>query len=263
MNKEDLYHKIESYLLDNMSDEESRNFERELENNSSLKDEFELHKQLHSHYNQENIDNEIPDNKYTQELKVFIDSEEAKQIKEKLKIAKQKYASTQKTSKPKPYLKLVAAAIILTMISRVGYEFLKKPNLYNDYYSQNDLPSLVKRDNSQNELYKGLEFFNTSEFDAAIQSFEKYKTSETQIDSLMFLYLGTSYLQLDQYNNAIKNFDIISNSQLLDKSRGLWFKALTYLKVDDKENARIVLEMIIKKPSNFKYNEAIDLLNEL
>lgn len=263
MSEEELYHKIDFYLSGNMSDRESKNFEKEIENDSSLKKEFELHKQLYSHFKEEYISSEIPNNEYIQELNRFIDSDEAKEIREKLQVAKYNHKEQSKKLKPKIYIRLLAATILLIVISRVGYEFIKTPNLYDDYYDLNDLPSLVKRNDSKSQLYNGLEFFNESDYNAAIKSFEAYKTSEIQIDSLMFLYLGASYLQLDQYSLAIENFNVVSNSQLLDKSKGLWFKALTHLKANDIDNAISILEEIVQNPTNFKYNQAQELLKEL
>jgi len=53
------------------------------------------------------------------------------------------------------------------------------------------------------------------------------------------------------------------NSRLLDRSKGLWFKALAYLKANDKEKAIETLELIIRRPENFRYQEAKELLKKL
>ena len=64
-------------------------------------------------------------------------------------------------------------------------------------------------------------------------------------------------------DNAISDFDKMTNSNHIDHSRGRWFKVLTFLKMNDTTRARISLEKITESSSNFKYDEALELLKKL
>lgn len=262
--KEEIYKRIEAYLGGDMPPEEIVLFEKELEENDALKKELDLYNKLNYHLGNKIIDDKLPDNLYTKELNEFLVSEEANQIKKNLEDAKNKYLVKKPSSKSKIYVRLAAAVILLLIISRIGFQLINTPaSLFNDYYNPNDLPSLVKRNDSQSNLYEGIIAFNNKKYDEAITDFEAYKRSEKEINTLMFLYQGMSYLELDENDKAIEAFKIVSTSNILDSSRGLWFEALVYLKAKDDLNAKKILEKIRSNSSNFKFKEAKELLDKL
>ena len=119
-------------------------------------------------------------------------------------------------------------------------------DLYFDYYDNKDLPSFVKRDNSQNQLRAIIETFKNENYRKTINAIDNYKESTSNFNTLIYLYKGMAHLKLDENKEALKAFREVSKSGLLDKSKGLWFEALTFLKLKENDNAILFLRRLQK-----------------
>jgi tetratricopeptide (TPR) repeat protein len=265
MINDELNLKIEAYLGDNMSPEEVSVFKKQMENDPSLKNEVKLAKQVNHHLRDDSNSDPVSENEYTREIRSFLQSDEAKTYKKTLLEVKEEYkANAVKTGKRNYFL--VAAAVAALIITTAGIIFFNQNNtkdLYAEYYSNSDLPSLIKRSSSNDKLATGVITFKNLNFSEAILNFEAYKNSTTEINPAVYLYEGVSYFQLDKYDAALEEFNKMIASNSLDSSKGLWFKMLTYLKMGDKKMANVVLNEILKDPSNFNYSRALELKKEL
>ena len=257
--------KIESYISNSMSKEEITSFEKQLENDTTLKKEVELAKELNHFLKDDLIENTYSDAKLTKGINTFLESEEAKKIEKKLLKVKNEYKSAKSKEKKKNYL-LVAASIAFLVISSIGYLLVNQNNpekLFTQYYSVNDLPSVIKRGNQQNHLIQGVLKFKESKYEEAIEHFERYTSTTKNYNASVFIYNGIANMELNNYDKALLEFDKMITSNVIDKSKGLWFKALLYLKKQDKINAKITLEKIVENNTNFKFKEAGELLEKL
>lgn len=264
--EDQIYKKIEMYLGGDMLPEDVIIFEKEIEENSELKKEVTLYNQLNHHLGHKTLNEKTPDTNYTHTLKTFLGSEEATQIKNELEVAKQHYLKKASFFSRYKNRVLSSAAVILLLIAiRVVWwsPNLDVETLYSEYYSANDLPSLVQRSDSENTLYIGIEAFKNQDYKKALTIFENYETSETEVNYSLFLYKGITYSELNNLDAAIKAFDVVTHSKTLDNSKGLWFEALTYLKFKDEVNAKKTLETISLNASNFKFKDAQTLLKKL
>jgi len=263
---EDLQLKIESYLGGTMPQDEVLIFEQQIESDSQLKEEVLLFMQINLHLSENDIYLSIPQNKYTQDLKAYMASDEAKEIKNTLQIANQTYKEHKVNAKRKKYL-LVAATIALLIVSSIGLFFMNElkgfDKLYAQYYTSRDLPSIIKRGEQSSSLEKGVLAFKADSLSKAMEYFNSYKNTQPKEEVAVYLYTGATQLKLNNIQKAIEQFDIVINSNSLDASKGMWFKALTYLKAKDKTKAKAVLIEISKNPSYFNHNKAKEILDKL
>ncbi|NAS32232.1 hypothetical protein GTQ40_14700 [Flavobacteriaceae bacterium R38] len=260
MNQE-VYKKIEAYLGGSMSPEEIILFENELKENQSLREEVKLYGQLNRYLGDKGLESEVSNSRYVENIKQVLAHEETAQIKDKLKSIGDEYHQSKASVKRKKYLLIAAAAIILIAMS-IGVQFFSNnKTLYDEYYNANDLPSLVNRGNTQDLLIKGSNLFEEKKYREALDAFSSYQKNNNEINNQVTLYMGMLYLELNESDKALDMFDLVITSNKLNSSKGLWFKALTYLRIEDTRNAELILKEIVKKPSNFKFKEAKELLD--
>jgi tetratricopeptide (TPR) repeat protein len=256
--------KIESFISNSMSEEEMLLFEKQLENDAELKKEVELAKEMNLFLKGDLI-NKQSNPPLEKELYTFLKSDEATTLKNKLLNVKNDYKNNSLKPKKKNYF-LAAVSIAILVMGTLGYLLLNQHNpekLYQRYYSSNDLPSVIKRDNTQNELIQPHLQFKEEKYKTAITYFERYKVNTHKINEAVFIYEGVAHMKLNNYEKARLEFDNMIQSNSIDSSKGLWFKALLYLKKQDKTKAKIILEKIVADPENFKFKKAKKLLKDL
>jgi len=136
-------------------------------------------------------------------------------------------------------------------------------DLFLKHYNLNDLPSLAKRSDANNDLTKGMNAFKIKEYKKALYFFGKINEKYILKNPSLFLYVGVANLELNKNEKAINTFDKLINSNLLDASKGYWFKALVYLKSKNVVKAKETLLIIASNKSNYKYKEAKSILEKL
>ncbi len=256
--------KIEAYISNSMSKEEMYSFEKQLENDAELKKEVELAKEL-NHFLKGDVINKHSDTELSKKINTFLGSEEAGNLESKLLKVKNEYKSAQVKPKNKKYL-LAAATIAFLLISSVSYFFMNQnttEKLFAQYYSVNDLPSVIKRGNNQDQFTEGVLKFKTLDYKEALKLFDSYKNTDNDLNPSVYLYAGIANMELELYNKALLEFDKMVRSNSIDRSKGLWFKALLYLKKQDEVNAKITLGKIAENSKNFKFKETEEILKKL
>jgi len=261
---DELTNKIESYVLGVMPEEQRALFEAEILANPTLRKEVELVEQLNNHLMDDFHSGTVQESEYTGELRSFFNSNEAKEIKNKIRKVNDEYKLSSQPRKRKFFN--VAAVLVALLMGSFGYLFfapISGEKMFNSYYSESDLPSVVKRGGEGNPLVQGVISFKDQNYKEAIISFKLYKESSEDIDPTVYLYHGISFLETDEIQLALAEFNKMIASESLDRSKGLWFKALAYIKIEDKEAAKIVLNKIASNSSNFNYEEALELIEKL
>ena len=251
--------KIEAYISNTMSKEESLAFEKEMQNNTKLTKEVNLAKQLNHFLTDEYIPKSYNDNILKEKFKIYLESDEAIKTKNLLLEIKKEYSNK---SKKKNYY-LIAASITILVFSLIIFNLFKntKTNLYTQYFSVNDLPSVIKRNDTNNLFAKGVLAFKIKNYNDALAHFNAYK-KQKNIDNSVYLYTSIAYTSLNKYQKALTEIDKIIAKNTIDKPKGLWFKALIYLKMEDNIKAKKILQQLIKN-SNYKNLEAKKIVQEI
>lgn len=261
------YNKIKAYLDDEMTNKERVNFELEIDNNEDLKNTISVLKTMPSIYNEEDwalYDGDLNTLKETANL---FKGEDIEHFSKQVRTVESNY-NTKNTRKRRGFIKYISSIAAAALILFSGYYFLNDNtsnlDLYNDYYNLGDLPSFTTQSNTINILAEAENLFKTKQYAKAL---EQFKIAESALDSTLNpnleLYIALCYLKLEQYDLAHKRLDVLLKSNTLDAHKSYWFKALTYLKQDNKARAIETLKVLLKKKTNFNYNKAKALLNEL
>ncbi len=260
---DDQLKKIDQYLMKQMSSEELAIFEEQMSNDDLLRKEVELSKEMNHYLSDEEFSSTIPNNDFVNKTRAFIKSDEAKQFKAKiLEIENRK--TIPKLSKKNNFLIAASIAAFIALIS--SFFFFNESNsqqLYAEFYNQNDLPTFMKRDGVVSTLKDGEMAFLDKDYKKATQLFTTYIDETENPDPNVFIFRGASNMMTNHFDYAISDFDKMIISNHIDHSRGRWFKVLTFLKMNDRASAIISLKKITESNSNFRYNEALELLEKL
>ena len=258
--------KIESYLGGTMSSEEQSNFENMLETSSELKEELELYKEINFHLSEELWSDKVlksNDHQKT-ELKAYFRSEEGQQIANAIAEGAKVYKN-EKPPKSFPFLKFASIAVVLFIVGFFSYYLLHKDSyadLYMAYNDQTDLPSLVTR-GVTTEIQRGVIAYQNEDYSAALQKFSTYLSQNPNPNPAVYLYLSKTQLALGNSDNALESLETLAQSESLEKDKILWFKVLIYLKTENKELLKATLTEITSDASNYRYEEAKQLLKEV
>lgn len=255
-----------SYLENTLSETERRDFEIELTKNKTLQEYISINKEMEKQYS--DIHWQFLEDQNTKEIKElenYLKSDDAKEIKNTIEITNSNYnkkAKPVKTIKLKLYSFIVVAASIILLIG--FYISNGNQNLYNNYNSWEELPSLIERGATENNLLQNAEnTFIKQNYSEANQLYTKYLSQNETTNYNIYLYLGITELELNQDKKALSTFNKIIESNSLDASKGYWYKALVYLKTKDSINAIKQLEIIVNNSENFKFAEAKKILEAL
>lgn len=263
MLKDNDYRRIESYLGNSMDAMEIVAFEKELSKNELLKNELELFNTINHYLGDKVLPTNTIESKLNHRLYSFLDSEEAKQIRDKIRIAA-KYPNK------KTYSKIYRIAAILLLGLTIGSLFIwnfnstyNNQDIFLEYYRLDDIPSFVSRSNKNFYPQKISALFKQQKYKEAISLFETYKNGETEVDTSLYLVKGAAHLAIRQNEDAVESFKIVSDSQLLNSEKGLWFYAIALLKSNETEKCVEVLHKIASDQSHFKQKEAKEILKKL
>ncbi|MEW7288968.1 tetratricopeptide repeat protein [Aquimarina sp. 2304DJ70-9] len=263
---EKIYQKIEAYLGGDMTAEARNEFEGMMAKDEELQKAVKLSNEINHHLNEESwlVTNTIEKSKARQELEDYIKSDDAATLKEQIQQGGKRFKKKSNPVNIRYIIGSIAAVFVAgILLTNVFFNQKSSDDLYQLYYSANDLPSLVKRGADDDVLNTAIIEYKNKRFEKAITSFQEYQNKSVEDAPLLHAYVGFSYLELNKTNEALKSFDALVNSDSIDNSRGLWYKSLVYLKMGDTENVKKVLSEIIADPENFNYNKAILLLEEL
>ncbi|WP_299223162.1 hypothetical protein [uncultured Aquimarina sp.] len=258
---EDIYKKIEAYLGGDMTSEEQKQFDLMMSEDIELQKEVKLVNEINHHLNKESWLSlkETKNKQARNDIEDYIKSNEANEIKSSISAAGKRYKKSQYWSRRRSLIASIAGVFVIVLLSTVFFnQNSSTTKLYSKYYTENDLPSIVKR-GSQNEfLNNGITAFKAKRYEKAVTFFEDYLKENS--DPLIYSYIGISYLELDKTKEALSSFDKLLYSDSLDKSKALWYKSLIYLKMNDKIELKKTLSNIVSDSTNFNYNKAKELL---
>lgn len=162
--------------------------------------------------------------------------------------------------------KILSVAASITLLFSIFFFNNSKKNttkeLYNFYYSTEDIPSLVDRTSNTKIANAEISFLN-KDYKKASQIFnESLQSSDTQTHSSIYLYLSICQIKENLFDDAETTLNQLINSDLIDSEKGYWYKGMLYLKTNSIKKLKNVLKLIIAE-KHFNYKKAEELLNKL
>jgi len=261
----------ERYLEGNMTAEELKVYEKELENNQDLLDYIRLNKQMCLQYSEDDWDfaKNVKRNDKLDALENLFASEATEKTKRAINKASTSYFKENPNNKKKKnnyklYFTLTIAACITLLVGFFFKDNKQTNDIYLSYSSWEELPSLIERGDLHNTLiYDGEKAFQDKNYKVARDAFAKVLVESKVFDTNVLLYLGISQLELGEYETALSSFNKVIESNSLDRSKGYWYSGLLYLKRGDKAKAIKVFETISVNVAYYNNNKAKVILEQL
>lgn len=267
---EHTYEMIAAYLDQNLSDPDRLAFEERIQNDTDLAQEVAIHKEMYVQYGTD-VSNaqQLPiDSQELQALQNHLRSEEIQELSQKIKAGKKIY-DIENTPSKKPilrYLYYAAAAIALVfLVNRFFIDTeVSSKELYAEYNTWENLPSLTVRGDHEQDLAKGEALFIDKKYAEAIPLFSSYLTLHQEIiNPHVLTYLGIAYLESNNFDKALPIFDQLLKSNTIESDRAYWYIALTYLKQGNDKKAIANLKLLRNNPDNYYFKKANELLSQL
>ncbi len=240
MNLEERYDKIDRYLEGLMSEQESEQFEKELESNIELRKELSLHRGIRDAVLEEDI--------VDLETKIN-DVRSRSESKGKLRLNYKRI--------------IVPLSIAASFLLVIGFAFLlnQSPDynrIYDQYYEP--FPNLISmRGDSEETMEKVSELYSNKEYREAIPILMELANSGEERASF---YLAASYLELDQYEKAKDAFESHLEQYDYLNTQAKWYLALCYLRLDRIDESKEILNGIVDNNKEFA-DQGKELLNEI
>lgn len=258
---------IQNFLKNTLSEKEKAQILSKMKVDKSFREKVNFEKQLFLNLNDSewNTSNayELPEVKEYEEL---IKDDTTKKLKQTLAKVNIEYQDKQKKKTKFRWLYAVAAIITILIGTYMLsiYNTASHQELYANYVNISDLPSLVHRGkNNKESLIKAQQLFEDKKYDETLEILTEEINTVEENKATVYLYVGISQMELNQFDNAEKTFDRLINSKLLDSPKGTWYKALLFIKQNRKEKAKEILNDIVKSSTNYKSQEASQLLKKL
>lgn len=263
---------IDDYIKGTLSNSQRIAFEKQMEDNAALKDEVALQQELIALIGQEKWIH-FRNTKNNEELAAIVAQLRSEKFQNTSKRIRQigldnyKGKEIKKSRKKKKYAfyYISAAAMILLFL---GIFFMNRTSNLDSYYEDyadwnNELNSFVVKNNGTDYFSKGEIAFKKGEYKEALKQFNNI-TENDKLYPYSLMYRGAAYELTNRNDEAIATFSaLIAQTNFDEHAKGYWFKLLVYLKLEDKENVEMMLDIILKDKTNYKYNEALKLSEAL
>ncbi|MEO1258788.1 MAG: hypothetical protein AAFZ15_08315 [Bacteroidota bacterium] len=233
---------MDDYIMGQLTEKDSIDFENELQSNEQFAADFELHKNM------------------VAGIKALGNRE----LKNELKIIHQQV--TKPTTRVRPiWYRYVAVASILVLIA-AGIWVVNQNNsnrdLFLEYYAPYKI-SLTVRGEPNAALMKSAEdAYLNGDFKTA--AFEIENILKENYNSQLVLAAGIAYLEMDLYEQAIQKFNLlIDNNDEFLKDQAVWYLAMTMLRCNKRKEAGQYLEILAADKNADKHRDASVLLENL
>jgi hypothetical protein len=253
---------LENYLNDNMSAEERALFEQEISTNKELKEFLNLNAAIDA-FEDKNA-----------WIDMNMNAKEIKSIAQKFRNA-DTIAFTNKVNsfhksysqKPKNRRNIMIAFALVAACSILILLWPSSTNLntvYANYSSWAELPSfMVKGDDLETQKIAMESAFKSKQYTDAIALCNTIINNSKTIEPSILIYKGIAQLELDKYEESIKTFTQLYTSNTIDAHKGYWYISLVYAKQGNKELFIKALKKVSSNPTNYKYEEALKILQEI
>ena len=241
---------LESYINNELSNEELASFEAELTSNQKLMDEIDLIKNIdlalsetdvmQLRNNLQNIASEIAANRQTE--RSFAGKFKAKRI----------------------VLSTVAASLILLLGITGILSRQSQDDIYQKFYTKYEATGIVRSANltANKTLSEALQKFENQDYNAALNLFTEV-IARDQNNMVGHFYTGVSLQETGKYQNAIKEYEtVIIDKDNLFTEQAEWYIGLCYLQTNENKKAYKQFKKIAKN-EGFYQQKAQSILNKI
>ncbi|WP_299888107.1 hypothetical protein [uncultured Lacinutrix sp.] len=266
-----LLKQIDDYIKGGMMDDDRLSFEKEMEQNTALKDEVILQQELITLIGLEEWVS-FRNTKENEDLRALKEQLRSKTFQDASKKIKQIGLDNYKEKKEKieekkrkfPFYYIPAAVILLF----ISVFFMNRnsglDSYYKDYANWNkELSSFIVKNSDTSAFSNGEIAFKNKNYTSALKYFKTIKRNN-KLYPYSLMYIGASYELENENKKALATFDqLITLNTFEEHTKGYWYKLLIYLKLNDKKNVEETLNTILQNKENYHYEEAILLSSKI
>lgn len=223
---------IDQYLLNNLEADEKEAFEKLIQSSTEAKTTFEQRKEMLGYIQlmaQQTKKKQIASIQVKEEDFIFEDEINT---------------SKHRSISPFTYLALAASIVFL-----LGMAFIFSNDsstnytaLADKYYETYTIPQSRNSGSSavKNDKERAIEAYNNKAYQKAIPLLATFED-----DLELSLLLGIAYYETTQFDSALQQFKTLSNDEnILYQNEALWYSALSNLQLKNKDEAKLDLEKI-------------------
>lgn len=258
-----LLEQLELYLTGQMTEEESAQFEQEVESNPDLQEFLVVYQSVDTFQDEESWPS------------VSVDSQEVKAIAQKFrdsdtiafeeKVRQFHQQRTQKTSFGRRSLIIMTsiAAACLLFVFQLWPPDITLDSVYENNSSWSELPSFSeKSDNTDVQKLRLESAFKAQQYEQVIAISDSILINTQTLAPNVMIYQGISLLELNRFDDAILTFTELSNSDALDAHKAYWYISLVYAKQGNFPEFKKAIKKVESDSTNYKYKEASKILKE-
>ncbi|NHN26985.1 tetratricopeptide repeat protein [Flavobacterium jejuense] len=241
--QEEVYIVFEQYLQNEMTVEEKLNFENQIQNDTDLKESFELYKEAN------------------QFLKIKF-SNETVDFKNNLSLISKQYSSKEanlgKTKVIPINSKWFAIAATIVIFISIWFFMQNGTPEYNDY-KEHEKAYFTERSEGNNTLKEAEEAFNAKDYQKAIGFFEKI--DQKDFGGEEHLFYAIALIETNQFDKAEVILQLIKEGNSIYKEKAIWYLGLSNLKQKKYDEAKIILETLSDEAED--YDKAQEIIKKL
>ncbi len=239
---------FESYLLKELSKDETKAFEIRLDNDLEFNKAFVTYKELSS-FLEHKFENKEASAEFQENLKKISDTH----------FNKTKEISERKTkSKTFNLFKYAIAASVVVMLGVFTFNQFSNPT-YNDFNTHEAIQLTVRGDQN-NLLSEAEKAFNTNDYAKAEEAFKRLIEADTDNSEWKF-YRAIANIELNNFEVADGLLETLQKGNSAFKNKATWYLALSKLKQQKGNECLKVLKIIPEGADD--YEEAQKLIKKL
>ncbi|MEP5340148.1 MAG: tetratricopeptide repeat protein [Algibacter sp.] len=239
---------FETYLLEELSQEDVASFESRLKTDSEFNDAFNSYKALSS-FLEHKFENEEATNAFQKNLTNISNTH----------FNKDKAVTEVKgTGKTFQFYKYAIAACVVVLFGIFTFNQFSNPS-YSDF-SNYDAVSLTVRGDNDDLLKTAENAFNAKDF-ASAEAVFKQLIAKDESNAEIKLYSAISNIELNNFASAEALLQDLKNGNSAFKNKATWFLALSKLKQNDNAACIVILKTIPEDAENYK--QAQKLIDKL
>lgn len=239
---------FESYLSNELSDDEITAFELRLKTETEFNQSFNTYRELSS-FLENKFENEEASNTFQNNLQNISNNYFNKE---------ETISESKKSTKTFQLYKYAIAACVVALFGIFTFNQLSNPS-FNDYNNYDAISLTVRGDN--NDLLQVAEnAFNNKDFAKAEEVFGELLENDDSNKEYQ-LYKGIVLIELNKFDEADSLFGKLSNETSVYKNKAIWYLALSKLKQKDYDESLEILKTIPEDADDYK--QAQKLINKL
>ncbi len=239
---EHYFNKIQDYIDGLLSEEERKEFEKQLTIDTALREETLLRQELNNTI-QKHLQSEQRLGEMTETLEQLKQAHFYK--KNIVSLNKRKWLYT---------ISAAAGMMLILFLSGIfnSTQFDRLPEL---------TTSVTRSNAAAGAQQEAIDAFNRQEYNTSAAIWEKQRTEEKDSNATTIYYLGLSYIGQKQYNMAIPLLEQIAGGPSVYKEEAAYFAGFAYYKTDHSSQSAYWLKQV--GPKSPYHKKARKLLNKM